>query len=181
VNFRPTKIAGLWVIEPRVFEDTRGSFYEAYRADVFFKNGITETFVQDNHSSSARGTLRGMHWQDAPAEQAKLVRAITGEIYDVAVDLRPGSATYGRWHGETLSAQNRRMFFVPKGFAHGFLVMSDRAEVLYKASAYYAPQLERGIPWNDPGLNIEWPKVGCDYILSDRDRQYPPFKRSAAH
>ncbi len=173
--FEPTFIQGLWVIKPRVFEDKRGFFAETYRTDLFAQNGITQPFVQDNHSTSVRGTLRGMHYQETPLGQDKLVRTIIGEIYDVAVDLRPGSATYGRWHAEVLSAENRKMLFVPKGFAHGFLVTSDRAEVLYKASAYYAPQAERGIPWNDPGINIQWPDIGCEYVLSDRDRQYAPL------
>ena len=176
MNFRAASIPGLVVIEPRVFGDTRGSFFEVYRRDLFVAAGINDDFVQDNASSSVRGTLRGLHYQTAPAEQAKLVRVVSGEIFDVAVDLRPGSATYGRWHAETLSAENRRMLYVPTGFAHGFLVTSDRAEVLYKATAYYAPQLEKGIAWNDASLKIQWPKVGCDYILSDRDRCNPSLQ-----
>lgn len=168
------------MIEPRAFEDARGFFAETYRADVFAKHGIAEPFVQDNHSSSARGTLRGLHYQSAPAEQAKLVKVVAGEIFDVAVDVRPGSPTFGRWHGEMLSAANRKMLFVPVGFAHGFLVMSDRADVLYKTTAYYAPALEGGIAWNDPTIRVAWPDPGCEYVLSDRDRKNPPLQAQPA-
>jgi dTDP-4-dehydrorhamnose 3,5-epimerase len=178
VDFKPAPIQGLFVIEPRAFEDARGFFAEVYRADAFAKHGIAAPFVQDNHSSSSRGTLRGLHCQIAPQAQAKLIRVVSGEIFDVAVDVRPGSATYGRWHGEVLSAENRKMFFIPEGFLHGFLVLSDRADVLYKTSAYYAPQLERGVAWNDPDIGVVWPDPGRALIISDRDRRNPALKGS---
>ena len=177
MKFTPTPLSGLCLIEPRAFEDARGFFAEVYRADLFARHGIAAAFVQDNHSSSARGTLRGLHYQIAPAEQGKLVRVIVGEVFDVAVDIRPGSPTFGKWHGETLSAANRKMLFVPAGFAHGFLVTSERAEVVYKTTEYYAPELERGIPWNDPVIGVVWPKLGCDFALSERDRRWPCFAR----
>lgn len=173
MKFISTPIEGVWVIEPRVFGDSRGSFAETFRADLFAERGILRPFVQDNHSSSVRGTLRGMHYQADPQSQAKLLRVVRGEIYDVVIDLRPGSPTRGRWFGETLSADNRRMMYVPRNFAHGFLVMSDHAEVIYKTDAYYAPALERGIAWNDPAVGIVWPDPGCPLVLSERDRSYP--------
>lgn len=176
MNFKPTGIHRLTVIEPKFFRDERGFFAETYRADLFAQNGIAEPFVQDNHSSSVRGTLRGLHYQSAPSAQAKLVQVTLGEIFDVAVDLRAGSPTYGKWYGETLSAENGKMLFVPTGFAHGFLVMTDRAEVLYKTTAYYAPKLEVGVAWNDPTIKVAWPDPGCEFILSDRDRKHPPLK-----
>lgn len=176
MHFRPTPLSGLTIIEPRAFEDARGFFAETYREDLFAKNGIPDHFVQDNHSSSARGTLRGLHYQKAPFAQAKLMKVVVGEIFDVAVDLRPGSATYGKWFGVTLSAANRLMLYVPTGFAHGFLVMSDRADVLYQTSAYYSPAHEVGIAWNDPTIGVQWPDAGCPYILSDRDRKNPPLE-----
>jgi dTDP-4-dehydrorhamnose 3,5-epimerase len=176
VNFISAPISGLQIIEPRAFEDARGFFAEVYRSDVFAKHGITAPFVQDNHSASSRGTLRGLHCQIAPQGQAKLVRVVSGEIFDVAVDVRPGSATYGRWHAEVLSAANRKMFFIPEGFLHGFLVLSDRADVLYKTTDYYAPQLERGVAWNDPQIGVVWPDPGCPLIVSDRDRRNPALK-----
>lgn len=176
MKFLPTPIDGLVIIEPVVFSDPRGFFAETYRADLFQKNGIPEHFVQDNHSSSVRGTLRGLHYQSEPFAQGKLLKVVSGEIFDVAVDLRPGSATYGRWFGLTLSAENLRMLYVPTGFAHGFLVMSQRADVLYQTTAYYSPQHEVGIAWNDPSINVAWPDPGCPIVLSDRDRKNPSLK-----
>lgn len=176
MRFFSTPIPGLVLIEPKVFEDPRGFFAEVYRADLFAQNGIVQHFVQDNHSSSVRGTLRGLHCQIAPKAQAKLIRVVQGEIYDVAVDVRPGSSTYGKWFGETLSAKNRKMLFVPEGFLHGFLVMSDRADVIYQTTDYYSPQDERGVAWNDPDIGVRWPDPGCALILSDRDRKTPLLK-----
>ncbi len=173
--FRPTFLSGLTVIEPRAFEDARGFFAETYREDLFAAQGISHRFVQDNHSSSVRGTLRGLHYQKEPFAQAKLMKVVVGEIFDVAVDLRAGSPTYGKWFGETLSAENRKMLYVPTGFAHGFLVTSDRADVLYQTSAYYSPAHEVGIAWNDPFIGVKWPDPGCAYILSDRDQKNPPL------
>jgi dTDP-4-dehydrorhamnose 3,5-epimerase len=159
------------VIEPTVHRDGRGFFVETYRADRYREAGIDVRFVQDNHSRSVRHTLRGLHWQIAPHPQAKLVRVLAGEILDVAVDIREGSPTFGRWAAETLSAENFRQLFVPVGFAHGFLVLSERADIEYKCSDIYDPASERGLMWNDPALGITWPVT--DPILSPRDRAHP--------
>jgi dTDP-4-dehydrorhamnose 3,5-epimerase len=167
VNVTPTAIPDVLVIEPKVFGDQRGFFLESWNERAFAAAGIGAHFVQDNHSRSGRNVLRGLHYQLRQA-QGKLVRAIAGEIYDVAVDIRRGSPTFGRWAGERLSAENRRMLWVPPGFAHGFLVMSEAAEVLYKATDYYAPEHERSIAWNDPELAIAWPLAGTP-VLSGKD------------
>lgn len=158
------------ILEPKVFGDERGFFYESYNARVFAdKTGIDDRFVQDNHSRSARNVLRGLHYQIQQA-QGKLVRVIAGEIYDVAVDIRKQSATFGQWTANVLSADNRRTLWIPKGFAHGFLVTSEFAEVEYKTTDYWAPQFERCILWNDPALNIAWP-LQDDPQLSAKDQQ----------
>jgi dTDP-4-dehydrorhamnose 3,5-epimerase len=161
------------IIEPRVFRDDRGFFVETYHAPRYRAAGIDADFIQDNHSRSVRGTLRGLHWQTAPHPQAKLVRVLDGEILDVAVDIRAGSPTLGRWAAVTLSADNFRQLFVPAGFAHGFLVLSERADIEYKCSDIYDPASERGLMWNDPELGIDWPTVTP--ILSARDQRHPPF------
>jgi dTDP-4-dehydrorhamnose 3,5-epimerase len=161
------------IIEPRVFRDDRGFFVETYHAPRYRAAGIDADFVQDNHSRSARGTLRGLHWQIAPHPQAKLVRVLDGEILDVAVDVRAESPTFGRWASVTLSADNFRQLFIPAGFAHGFLVVSARADIEYKCTDVYDPASERGLMWNDPELGIDWPTTAP--ILSARDRQHPPF------
>ena len=167
MNVIPTAIPGVLVLEPKVFGDSRGFFLESWNERAFAAAGISGRFVQDNHSRSGRNVLRGLHYQLRQA-QGKLVRVIAGEIYDVAVDIRRSSATFGRWVGERLSAENRRMIWVPPGFAHGFLVVSDAAEVLYKATDYYAPEHERTIVWNDPELAIAWPLAGSP-VLSAKD------------
>jgi len=172
----PTVIPDLIVIEPKVFEDARGFFMETFRDDWLAKLGIKHSFVQDNHSKSVQGVLRGLHFQKPPYEQAKLVRVIQGEVLDVAVDLRRGSPTFGKAAAEILSDKNKRMLYVPKGFAHGFCVISETCEFLYKVSDYYAPQAESGIIWNDPDFGIEWPKLDVPYILSDKDKKYPTFR-----
>jgi len=152
-----TDIAGIKILEPKVFGDARGFFFESYNAAKFAEaTGYTGAFVQDNHSKSARGVLRGLHYQIAQS-QGKLVRAVAGEVFDVVVDLRKSSPTFGRHLAVTLSAENQRMLWVPVGFAHGFLVVSESAEVLYKTTDYYAPQHERSLLWNDPALGITWP------------------------
>ena len=161
------------VIEPRVFRDDRGFFVESYHAPRYRAAGIDVPFVQDNHSRSTRGTLRGLHWQVAPHAQAKLIRVLAGEILDLAVDIREDSPTCGRWTAVTLSAENFRQLFIPVGFAHGFLVLSDVADVEYKCSDVYDPASERGLMWNDPALGISWPTT--DPVLSARDRAHPPF------
>ena len=177
MNFIPTKLPGVLLIEPQVFSDARGFFFESYRTDLFKKNGIDVDFVQDNHSRSAKGTLRGLHYQIAPREQAKLVRVGRGEAFDVVVDIRRDSRTFGKWEGHRLNEENRKMLFVPAGFAHGFLAMKENTEFLYKVSDVYSPQHERGILWNDPGLGIEWPPLDTPYILSDKDKKFPTISR----
>lgn len=165
-----TALEGVRIIEPRVFEDRRGFFFESYNERVYAESSITDRWVQDNHSRSTRGTLRGLHYQIAPG-QAKLVRVVSGKVYDVAVDIRWGSPTFGQHVGVMLSAENRRQLYIPVGFAHGFCVVSDSADFLYKVTSYYAPQDERGIRWDDPTLNIPWPIE--QPLLSDRDLALP--------
>ena len=176
MNFIKTAIDGVIVIEPKVFNDPRGFFYESYRKKLFVQNGIKDDFVQDNVSSSARGVLRGLHYQVAPRGQAKLMRVLRGSVYDVAVDIRPRSKTFGKFFAITLSAANKRMLYIPKGFAHGFCVLEEGTEFMYKVSNYYSPEHERGVLWNDPSLAIPWPKLGCDFILSDKDKKHPVLK-----
>jgi len=170
-----SNLEGLFLIEPRVFGDDRGFFYESYNQRVFQeKTGLDVTFVQDNHSRSLRGVLRGLHYQMPPASQGKLVRCISGEVFDVAVDIRRQSPTYGQWAGFNLSAENRRQLWVPTGFAHGFLVLSEYAEFLYKTTDYYTPSLERCISWNDPDIGVAWP-LAEPPILSGKDQLGVPF------
>lgn len=168
MNFIPTEIPSVIVIEPRIFADARGFFLESFQKERFAEAGIRAEFVQDNHSKSRHRTLRGLHYQ-IQQPQGKLVRVVCGEIFDVAVDIRQGSPTFGRWVGDYLSAENKRMIWIPPGFAHGFYVTSHEAEVVYKATDYYAPQWERTIAWNDPAIGIDWP-IGKVYpILSPKD------------
>jgi len=172
-QFRKLEIPDVILIEPEVFVDKRGFFLETYQREAFESNGIEVEFVQDNQSRSTRGVLRGLHYQLPPRAQGKLIRAVRGSVFDVAVDIRPGSPTFGRWVGEELSAENSRMLYVPPGFAHGFCVLSDEVDILYKASDTYAPELERGIIWNDPQIGIRWPID--DVILSEKDSRLPAF------
>lgn len=173
----PTAIPDVLVIEPAVHGDSRGSFYESWNQRAFDALvGRPVRFVQDNHSSSVRGVLRGLHYQVRQA-QGKLVRAVAGEVYDVVVDLRRSSPTFGRWVGERLSAENRRMLWVPEGFAHGFVVTSERAEFLYKTTDYYAPEHDRTLLWNDPALAIDWPVEG-EPLLKPRDAAGTPLARA---
>lgn len=174
-DFIKTKIDGLVIIKPSVFEDDRGFFLESYNQKVFADNGINANFVQDNHSRSTKGVLRGLHFQTPPFSQDKLIRCTRGEVFDVAVDLRPGSPTFGQYHSVTLSEDNKIMFFIPQGFAHGFLVLSDIADFQYKCSNFYHKDSEGGLLWNDPKLNIDWPKVD-HLILSDKDKLWPTLK-----
>jgi dTDP-4-dehydrorhamnose 3,5-epimerase len=169
--FRPLEIPDVVVVEAKAFPDARGFFAETYKASEFEAHGIPHRFVQDNLSHSVRGVLRGLHYQKDPAAQGKLVLAVRGEIFDVAVDLRRGSPTYGRWVAEVLSGENHRMLWVPPGFAHGFLVLSDEADVLYKVTAEYAPELDRGIRWDDPTIGVAWPIRTP--ILSPKDAAAP--------
>jgi dTDP-4-dehydrorhamnose 3,5-epimerase len=171
----PTALPGVFVVEPQVFGDARGFFFESFnQRKLEAALGRPLGFVQDNHSSSARGVLRGLHYQ-LPEPQGKLVRVTTGEVFDVAVDLRRGSATCGRWVGEVLSAENKRQLWIPEGFAHGFLVLSPQAEFLYKTTAYYAPEHERCIRWDDPALAIAWPSVGAPPQVSQKDAKGMAF------
>jgi len=164
-------IADVLLIEPKVFGDERGFFYESFNQQRFNEaTGLNYDFVQDNHSKSAKGVLRGLHYQLPPKAQGKLVRVIAGEVFDVAVDIRKDSPTFGQWVGEHLSADNKRQLWIPPGLAHGFLVLSDSAEFLYKTTDYYAPELERCIRWNDPALAIVWPIDG-EPVLSAKDAQ----------
>lgn len=155
MNATETALPGVYIIEPKIFEDHRGFFFENYNQDKLAKIGIRNYFVQDNHSKSIKGTLRGLHYQ-LKYPQAKLCRVIQGEVLDVAVDIRSGSPTFGRWLSLVLSARNKRQIYIPRGFAHGFLVLSDTAEFLYKCDEFYHPEDEHGIRWNDPVLNINW-------------------------
>jgi dTDP-4-dehydrorhamnose 3,5-epimerase len=177
MQVRPLAIPDVLLIEPHVFGDERGFFLETYnRAGFLRATGIDAAFVQDNHSRSAGGVLRGLHYQLPPKAQAKLVWAATGAVFDVAVDLRRGSPTFGRWVGECLSAANHRQMWIPAGFAHGFLVLSDAADFLYKTTAYYAPEYERAVAWNDPDLGIAWPLDGRGPTVSHRDREAPRLR-----
>ena len=170
------EIEGLKVITPTVFGDERGYFMETYQYEDFKAAGIDVTFVQDNQSASKKGVLRGLHFQ-INFPQDKLVRVISGEVFDVAVDLREGSATYGQWHGELLSAENKKQFFIPKGFAHGFLVLSDYAEFCYKCTDYYHANDEGGLLWSDPEIGVKWPiPEGMELTISDKDKKWGSIK-----
>lgn len=172
--FNKCEIPGLVIVEPRAFADDRGFFLESYKKSDFVKNGIVAEFQQDNHSLSSTGVLRGLHYQKPPYTQAKLVRVIKGTAWDVAVDIRKNSPTYKKWIGVELSEENRRMFYIPEGFAHGFLALTDEVHLLYKCSNEYSPSHDAGIIWNDPELAIEWPVDGP--LLSDKDLVLPYLK-----
>lgn len=169
-NFIETKISGVYVIEPKILGDNRGYFMETYNRKHFEEVGLNMNFVQDNESRSTKGVLRGLHFQKRHS-QGKLIRVSKGEVFDVAVDLRNGSKTYGKWEGIILSEENKKLFYIPEGFAHGFLVLSDEAIFNYKCTDFYAPKYEEGIKWNDPNINIAWPldKVN-NVILSEKDK-----------
>ena len=171
----PTGIDGLVVIEPTVFGDERGYFMETWNKPDFAEIGIPYNFVQDNQSKSKKGVLRGLHFQRTNP-QGKLVRVISGEVFDVAVDLRKSSATFGKWHGVYLSAENKQQFYVPEGFAHGFLVTSETAEFVYKCTRLYDPGDEGGLLWNDPCIGVEWPELDVAFSLSEKDKANPAFE-----
>lgn len=173
-TFTSTSIDGVTIVDVRKYGDERGYFMETYKQPDFLKGGIDCEFVQDNQSASVRGVLRGLHFQ-IEHPQAKLVRVTKGEVFDVCVDLRPGSRTYGKWEGIVLSADNCRQLFIPRGFAHGFLVLSDVAEFCYKCDDVYHPNDEGGLMWNDPMIGIDWPQIDTPIILSDKDKVYPPL------
>ncbi len=170
-TFIETGIRDLYIVEPKVFGDSRGYFLETYQKKAFDEAGLFYDFVQDNQSSSRRGVLRGLHFQKTHP-QAKLVRALSGEVFDVAVDLRKGSDTFGKWFGVLLSAENKKQFLIPRGFAHGFVVVSDFAEFAYKCDEFYHPEDEGGLIWNDPDIAVAWPEVG-EIILSEKDKKNP--------
>jgi dTDP-4-dehydrorhamnose 3,5-epimerase len=170
--FSPCAIQGLCEIQPQVFGDHRGYFFESWSQRDFAAAGITGPFVQDNQSRSVKGVLRGLHFQKT-RPQGKLVRAVRGEVFDAAVDLRPGSPSYGQWHGVVLSGERQNQFYIPPGFAHGFLVLSESAIFSYKCTDFYYPEDEGGLIWNDPAVGIAWPEIGMDYLLSDKDRRLP--------
>ena len=172
-----TKIPDVLILEPKIFGDDRGFFFESYNEETFYKlTGIKRRFVQDNHSRSAKGILRGLHYQ-IKQPQGKLVRVVSGEVFDVAVDIRRSSPTFGQWVGEKLSADNKKELWVPEGFAHGFVVLSEAADFLYKTTDYYAPEYERCIIWNDPELAIDWQYNG-EPTLSNKDMDGTPFKKA---
>ena len=177
-EFIETEIPEVILVKPKVFTDTRGFFMETYKKSDFKKVGIDTDFVQDNHSKSVKGVLRGLHYQLEPRAQGKLVRCIRGKIFDVAVDIRKGSPTFGKWVGVELSEENKLMLWIPKGFAHGFLTLSDEAEIVYKVSgSEYSPEHDRCIRWNDPDINIKWPLNG-EPILSEKDRLAPTLREA---
>ena len=173
MNIIETTLPGVLVIEPAVFPDSRGFFLETYNQNRYPKSGIRNEFVQDNLSYSIKGTLRGLHYQ-YPHSQAKLVQVLAGEVFDVAVDIRKGSPAFGKWFGIRLSGENKKQFFIPQGFAHGFCVLSDHALCSYKCDDFYAPDCEHGIIWSDPDLGIEWPVT--DPVISEKDSQYLTLK-----
>ena len=175
-TFTETRIKGVYIIDVKTYGDNRGYFMETYKESDFKAAGLDYTFVQDNQSSSRKGVLRGLHFQKT-YPQAKLVRVLKGEVFDVAVDLRRGSETYGQWVGVLLSEENKRQFMIPRGFAHGFVVVSDYAEFAYKCDELYHPEDEGGIMWNDPDIGVEWPEVG-ELILSEKDKKHPALKES---
>jgi dTDP-4-dehydrorhamnose 3,5-epimerase len=174
MEFEKQKISEVILITPKVFEDARGFFMETYSQKIFRENGIDVNFVQDNHSFSKKGVLRGLHFQKSPLAQDKLTRVIKGEVFDVVVDLRRQSPTFGQWLGLILSEENRQMLFIPKGFAHGFLTLSDTADFEYKVSNLYSPENDSGLFWNDPDVGIDWPIKNP--ILNDKDKKQPRLK-----
>ena len=176
ITVTPCDIEGLYVIEPTVFKDERGYFVETYNQNDMKEAGLDMVFVQDNQSMSTRGVLRGLHFQKQ-FPQGKLVRVVRGKVFDVAVDLRSDSKTYGKWFGVELSAENMKQFYIPEGFAHGFLVLSDEAEFCYKCTDFYHPGDEGGLAWNDPEIGVEWPlEEGVDLIISEKDQKWGGFK-----
>jgi len=178
MEIQETSLHGLQIIKPKIFEDNRGYFFESYNSKTFQNHHINHTFVQDNESLSAYGTIRGLHYQLAPYAQTKLVRVISGRILDIAVDIRKDSPTFGQWEGVELSADNKKQLLIPKGFAHGFAVLSEKAIVFYKCDNYYTPESERGINYKDPELNIDWQITDKEAIISAKDKILPDFREA---
>lgn len=177
MNIIETPFEGLLIIEPRVFNDDRGYFFESFNQQALqAATGFSNTFVQDNQARSVKNVLRGLHYQNEPTPQTKLIRALEGTIWDVVVDLRPGSKTFGQWYGVELSAENKRQFLIPRGFAHGYSVLSDTAEVFYKCDNFYNKACEGGVLYSDPALNIDWKIEMKDAIVSDKDKVQPLLK-----
>ena len=179
MTFTPTRLPDVLLITPRVFEDARGLFYEGYRREVFVARGLPAEFVQDNYSRSAKGVVRGLHYQLPPMAQAKLIQVTRGAIFDVAVDLRRDSPTLGQWVGCALTETNHQLLYIPGGFAHGFCAVEPETQVMYKVTACYSPAHERGLVWDDPALGITWPALDIPYHLSERDRRYPRLQDAA--
>lgn len=175
-TFRRLQIPDVILVEPKLLSDNRGFFFESFKESDFLKNGITEKFVQDNFSHSTRDVIRGLHYQQKPKAQAKLITVVSGKIFDVAVDIRKNSPSYGKWISEILSKDDHKLLYVPEGFAHGFCVLSQEADIFYKVSNEYSKEHERGIIWNDPTINISWPIK--EPIISDKDNQSPLLKNS---
>lgn len=173
-TFEKTKLPGVIIIQPQIFGDSRGYFMETFKKNDYAEAGIDKEFVQDNESSSTKGVLRGLHFQKNHT-QGKLVRVTHGEVFDVAVDVRPGSETYGQWEGVILSSEKKNMFYIPEGYAHGFLVLSDTAEFVYKCTDVYDPSSEGGIPWNDKSINVGWPELDVPYKTSEKDEKHEEF------
>lgn len=174
ISVTPTALPEVLIVEPKVFGDTRGFFVESWNEARFNEaTGNTLRFVQDNHSRSSRGVLRGLHYQLHPHAQGKLVRCVAGAVFDVAVDMRKSSANFGKWVGVELSAENQKQMWIPPGFAHGFMVVSDTADFLYKTTGFYAPQAEGALRWDDPTVGVAWPDVGCTPLLADKDAKAP--------
>lgn len=176
-----TAFPGLLILEPRVFEDSRGYFYESYNRQTFEQSGVTANFVQDNQSRSWFGVLRGLHFQQEPYAQAKLVRVLQGKVLDVVVDLRKGSPAYGKWHGEILSAENRKQMFIPRGFAHGFIVLSPFADFFYKCDNFYSKEHDGGIRFDDPEININWQLESEKLVISEKDSKLPYLRDSVSN
>lgn len=173
MKFIPTEIPDVLIVEPRVFTDSRGYFMESFHREKFNAVGINSDFLQDNQSYSKRGVLRGLHYQKAPYAQAKLVRVLSGKILDIAVDIRKGSPYYGKWVGVELSAENKLQLYIPRGFAHGFVILSETAEFFYKCDNLYTPEADRGVSFGDPALGINWLLPSSEFILSDKDKKQP--------
>jgi dTDP-4-dehydrorhamnose 3,5-epimerase len=168
-----TEIEGLKIVKPKIFRDTRGYFFETYNQQRYAEAGINALFVQDNESCSGKGVLRGLHWQAMPNTQAKLVRVVRGAVWDVAVDIRKGSPTFGKYHAVTLTPENGLQFFIPRGFAHGFLVLEENTIFSYKCDNFYSAQADRGLMYNDPSIGIRWPEIAGGYLLSEKDKRHP--------
>lgn len=176
-NFSNSPIPGLLIIEPKAFADDRGFFMESYNIDGFKENGFSATFIQDNHSRSKKGVVRGLHYQINPAAMGKLVKCTRGKIFDAGVDIRRGSPTFGKWYGEILTGENHKMLYFPPGFAHGFLCLEDDSDVIYKCTGVYSPENERALLWNDPAVGIKWPLDQVEkVIVSEKDQKHPGLK-----